>query len=156
MHRRPEFRIRPTGGWVLALGLLVLTVIFFVGALATWQDVDRVAASLVLALWVSSLVWAWMRLRTIHVSVRDGHLLWRDMNSWVKADEPIAGIARIVLASNGDLEVEFAGGRAPLRLNARKEYRADDLRDLARLLGSDSGHPVVEVDALPASSSTKR
>jgi hypothetical protein len=72
-------------------------------------------------------------MQTMYVSVRDGHLRWRSPERWTAADEQIAGIVRIVVASNSDLEIEFLGGHAPLRLKARKEYRAEDLKALAHL-----------------------
>ena len=142
------FQIRRTGFWTLVIGLLVLTIIFIVGGIATWHDVDQVVALGVLALWVIVAVRLVFRARTLHVSVQDGHLQWRVMQRWAKFDEPIASIVRIVLAGNGDLEVEFIGRRAPLRLTARKEYRAEDLRALARKLASDTGQTVVNVEAL--------
>jgi len=92
----------------------------------------------------------WLRMLTMYVSVRDGHLRWRVLERWATADEKIAAIARIVLASNGDLKIEFLGGHAPLQLKSRREYRAEDLRALARLLATESEHSVIELDALPA------
>jgi hypothetical protein len=150
MSGETEFRILPTGGWMLVAVLIVLTVIFFVGGIATWQYIDPIFGSVILGVWAGAAVGLWWRTRTLHMSIRDGHLLWRVMERWAKADEPIANIARIVVATNGDLQVEFVGGRDPLRVKARKEYRAEDLRALARLLARDSGRTLVEVDALPA------
>jgi len=75
-----------------------------------------------------------VNVRTAYVAVSGDRLRWRLLwEGWQPHNQSIQTIDHVELSPKGDAEIHFTDGHQPLRLSA-KEFRRDELRELARML----------------------
>jgi len=79
-----------------------------------------------------------VNVRTAHITVAAGRVRWRLWGGWGEREKSIASIDRVELSPKGDVEIHFIDGDQQLQLSA-KEFRRDDLRELARILSVAPG-----------------
>lgn len=79
-----------------------------------------------------------LKARIAHVTVADGRLRWRTVDSWRPGDQPIESIGRVEIMPKGDVGIYFNDNRKNLDLSAR-EFRRDDLTRLIQALSAAAG-----------------
>jgi len=142
----PELRISAVRLYNVGVLSGVIIAPFFIGAATLGHGLTDPSLRGILVgltiLAIGACIALEAKVRRAYVAVAAGRLSWRAPETWGSRDKPVASISRIELSPKGDAQIYFTNGEEPLKLSA-KEFRREDLRELAQELSAVAGRDLV-------------
>jgi hypothetical protein len=143
----PESRISAVRLYNVGILAGVILAPFFIGAATLGRGLTDPSLRGILVgltiLAIGACVALEAKVRRAYVAVAAGRLSWRAPETWGSRNKPVASISRIEFSPKGDAQIYFSDGGEPLKLSA-KEFRREDLRELARALSAAAGRELVQ------------